>query len=115
TSSAEDILITKGSQMGLYLVAQLLLAPGDVIAVGSPNYISANATFKLSGARLLEIPVDENGMDTDYLEQILQDKKIKAVYVIPQHHFPTTVAMSMERRVKLLDLARAHSFAIIED
>lgn len=113
--SAEDILITKGSQMGIYLAAQLLLSPGDNIAVGISNYGSADKTFKLAGANLIRIPVDENGMDIDQLEEILQHKKIKAVYVIPHHHFPTTVTMSMERRLKLLNLAKEHHFAIIED
>lgn len=113
--SAEDILITKGSQMGIYLAAQLLLSPGDNIAVGISNYGSADKTFNLAGANLIRIPVDENGMDIDQLEEILQHKKIKAVYVIPHHHFPTTVTMSMERRLKLLNLAKEHHFAIIED
>jgi GntR family transcriptional regulator/MocR family aminotransferase len=113
--SAENILITKGSQMGIYLAAQLLLNPNDNIAVGVSNYGSADDTFKHFGANLLRIPVDENGMDADHLEELLQNKKIKAVYIVPHHHFPTTVTMSMERRLKLLNLAKEHRFAIIED
>jgi GntR family transcriptional regulator/MocR family aminotransferase len=54
-------------------------------------------------------------MDIDHLERILQRKKINAVYIIPHHHCPTTVTMSMERRLKLLKLAKEHRFAIIED
>lgn len=111
----ENILITKGSQMGIYLAAQLLLKPSDHIAVGISNYRSADETFKYAGANLLRIPVDGNGMDVDYLEEILNHKKIKAVYIIPHHHFPTTVTMSMERRLKLLSLAKEYRFAIIED
>jgi GntR family transcriptional regulator / MocR family aminotransferase len=112
---AENILITKGSQMGIYLAAQLLLNPADNIAVGDSNYSLADDTFRHAGARLIRIPVDLYGMDTDVLEKILQRKKIKAVYVIPHHHCPTTVTMSMERRLKLLKLAKEHRFAIIED
>lgn len=115
TVSAENILITKGSQMGIYLAAQLLLKPADHIAVGISNYGLADDTFRYAGAKLLRIPVDKNGMDVDYLEGVLQHRKIKAVYVIPHHHCPTTVTMSMERRLKLLDLAKAYCFAIIED
>ena len=114
-ASADDILITKGSQMGIYLAAQLLIEPGDFVAVGNSNHLLADATFKLCGANLLRIPVDQNGIDTDCLEYELQTKKIKAVYVIPQHHCPTTVTLSVERRFKLLELAKMHSFAIIED
>ncbi|MEZ2337923.1 PLP-dependent aminotransferase family protein [Mucilaginibacter sp. RCC_168] len=113
--AAENILITKGSQMGIYLAAQLLLNSGDNIAVGISNYGSADDTFRHSGANLLRMPVDDNGMDVDFLEETLQHKKIKAVYIIPHHHFPTTVTMSMERRLKLLNLAKEYRFAIIED
>lgn len=112
---AENIIITKGSQMGIYLAAQLLLDPSYNIAVGISNYCYADDTFIHAGAKLLRIPVDEKGMNVDYLEKILKRKKIKAVYIIPHHHFPTTVTMSMERRLKLLDLAREFRFAIIED
>jgi DNA-binding transcriptional MocR family regulator len=113
--SPENVLITKGSQMGIYLAAQLLLHPADNIAVGISNYGSADDTFRYAGANLLRIPVDYNGMDVDYLEDILQRKKINAVYIVPHHHFPTTVTMSMDRRLKLLNLAKEYRFAIIED
>ena len=101
--------------MGIYLAAQLLLNPSDTIAVGVSNYVSADDTFRHAGANLLRIPIDGNGMDIDYLETILQHKIIKAVYIIPHHHFPTTVTTSMERRLKLLNLAKEYRFAIIED
>ncbi|MEZ2334692.1 PLP-dependent aminotransferase family protein [Mucilaginibacter sp. RCC_168] len=114
-TTTDNILITKGSQMGIYLAAQLLLQPGDQIAVGVSNYGSADDTFRFAGARLLRIPVDDQGMDVDELEKRLRKTKVKAVYIIPHHHFPTTVTMSMERRMKLLNLAKEHRFAIIED
>jgi GntR family transcriptional regulator/MocR family aminotransferase len=111
----ENILITKGSQMGIYLSTQLLLKPHDKIAVGLSNYGSADDIFKYSGAELVRIPVDRFGMDVEVLEDILKKEAIKAVYIIPHHHFPTTVTMSIERRVKLLELAQTYHFAIIED
>jgi GntR family transcriptional regulator/MocR family aminotransferase len=113
--SPENILITKGSQMGIYLAAQLLLEPSDHIAVGMSNYAFADDTFRYAGAGLLRIPVDSRGMDVEHLEEVLKHKKVKAVYIIPHHHLPTTVTMSMERRLKLLDLAKEYHFAIIED
>lgn len=115
TTNAKNILITKGSQMGIFLAAQLLLEPGDQIAVGVSNYGSADDTFRFAGANLLRIPVDDYGMDVENLEKRLKKNKIKAVYIIPHHHFPTTVTMSMERRLKLLNLAKEYQFAIIED
>ncbi|WP_172821009.1 PLP-dependent aminotransferase family protein [Chryseobacterium sp. T16E-39] len=111
----QNLLITKGSQMGIYLSTQLLLKPSDYIAVGTSNYHSADEIFRYSGAHLLRIPVDEYGMDIDFLEVVLKHKTIKAVYIIPHHHFPTTVTMSMERRLKLMKLAKEYRFAIIED
>jgi len=111
----DNILITKGSQMGIYLASQLLLTSTDLIAVGISNYGPADYTFKHLGAQLIRIPIDELGMDVDFLEEILEKKVIKAVYIIPHHHFPTTVTMNMERRLKLLNLAKKHRFAIIED
>jgi len=113
--SPENILITKGSQMGIFLAAQLLLNPSDNIAVGMSNYALADDTFRHAAANLVRIPVDDLGMDVDYLENILEHKRLKAVYIIPHHHCPTTVTMSMERRLKLLKLAKEYSFAIIED
>jgi GntR family transcriptional regulator/MocR family aminotransferase len=101
--------------MGIYLAAQLLLNPSDNIAVGVSNYGFADDTFRHADANLLRIPIDGKGMDVDYLEEILQHKKIKAVYIIPHHHFPTAVTMSAERRLKLLNLAKEYRFAIIED
>ena len=101
--------------MGIYLAAQLLLNPSDNIAVGVSNYHSADETFRHAGANLLRIPIDHNGMDIDNLEKALQRRKIKAVYIIPHHHCPTTVTTSMERRLKLLNLAKEYRFAIIED
>jgi GntR family transcriptional regulator/MocR family aminotransferase len=115
TVSPENLLITKGSQMGIYLATQLLLKPSDHIAVGVSNYRSADEIFKYVGASLLRIPVDHFGMDVDFLEDFLKHKTIKAVYIIPHHHFPTTVTMSMERRLKLMKLAKEYRFAIIED
>lgn len=117
TTSPDNILISKGSQMGIYLTSQLLLNASDTIAVGVSNYSFADETFKHMEAKLLRIPIDANGMDIDYLEEMLQKPKnvIKAVYVIPHHHFPTTVTLSMQRRLKLLNLAKQYHFAIIED
>jgi GntR family transcriptional regulator/MocR family aminotransferase len=111
----ENILITKGSQMGIFLSAYLLLNPSSNVAVGVSNYVSADETFTHRGANLIRIPIDQYGMDIDYLENILKEKSIKAVYIVPHHHFPTTVTMIMERRLKLLNLAKEYGFAVIED
>lgn len=113
--STENLLITHGAQMSIYLSAQLLSAPGSAVIVGNPNYPAANEVFRNTGASVIEIPVDENGIDTDLLETICKKKKICAVYVIPHHHYPTTVTLGIDRRMKLLELSIRYSFAVIED
>ncbi|MDR2236916.1 MAG: PLP-dependent aminotransferase family protein [Chryseobacterium sp.] len=113
--SPDHLLITHGAQMGIYLAAQLLLGNESVIVTGQPNYPAANEVFQQTGATLIEIAADENGIDTDQLESLCKKKKINAVYVIPHHHYPTTVTLSVDRRMKLAELSVRYSFAIIED
>ena len=109
------LLITHGAQMGLFLASTVLLDHKSTIAVGSCNYDAANECFKNTGAKLVEVSVDQKGLVTDELEQLCMVGGINALYVIPHHHYPTTVTLSVERRVKLLDLSRRYNFAIIED
>lgn len=113
--SADNILITHGAQMSIYLSAQLLLGRSSNIIVGKPNYPVANKTFEETEANIIEVNVDDKGIDTDAIEKICKRRKIDAVYVIPHHHYPTTVTLSVERRVKLLELSKQFSFAVIED
>lgn len=113
--TTSNLLMTHGAQMSIYLTAQLLLDSDSSIIVGKPNYSVANKTFKETGAELIEVPVDDHGIDTEAIENICQKRKIKAVYVIPHHHYPTTVTLSVDRRMKLLELSNQYSFAIIED
>lgn len=115
TVSAENILITHGAQMGIYLAAQLLLGANTCIIAGKPGYPVAGSTFEATGARLIEVGVDNYGMDTDAIEAICKKQPVAAVYAIPHHHYPTTVTLSVERRMKLLELSQQYSFAIIED
>ncbi len=113
--SIDNIMITRGSQMGIYLATQLLIDPEDIMLVGETNYISADYTFLNADARLLRIPVDEYGIDTKAVEAACQNNRIKAIYVTSHHHHPTTKTMSAERRLHLLNLAQEYKFAIIED
>lgn len=113
--SAEHLLITHGAQMSIYLVAQLLLNEKSSIIVGHPNYPLASQVFKATGAEVIPVHVDAEGIDTDAIEAWCKVKNIEAIYVIPHHHYPTTVTLSVERRLKLLALAEKYAFIIIED
>ncbi len=113
--SEKNILITRGAQMGFYLASRLLIKPGDNVIVGEPGYFITNHTFAEAGAFLLKVPVDEYGIDVDSIETICKRKKIKLLYVVPHHHYPTTVTLIPERRIRLLELAAKYRFAILED
>lgn len=113
--TADNILITKGAQMGLYITTNLLLKAGEEIIVGTPGYAGANNSFRQAGAKINEIAVDDQGIDVDAIEKLCNRKKIRMVYVIPHHHQPTTATLTPERRLRLLELAAKFRFAIIED
>ena len=110
-----NILVTHGAQMAIFIAAQLLLQPGDTVIVGEPSYYMADLIFQQSGARLIKVPVDENGIDVDAIEKICRKKKTALLYIIPHHHHPTTVTLGADRRMKLLELIRTYKFAVIED
>jgi GntR family transcriptional regulator/MocR family aminotransferase len=111
----KEILVTKGTQMAIYLATQLLIRPGDTVFVPEPGYMDANQTFKLAGANMVFIPVDKEGMDIDRIERLCKKKAPKMIYIIPHHHRPTTVTLSAERRMRLMNLARKYGFALLED
>ncbi len=114
-TTQEHIMITRGSQMGLYLLSCVLFAKGDNIIVGHIDYYYADHVFLQSGTNLVRVKVDEFGIDVDAVEKLCRKKKIKAIYITSHHHYPTTVTLSAARRVKLLCLAEEFGFIIIED
>ncbi len=114
-SNEDSILITRGSQMGIFLASKLLIKPNDNVIVGETNYIAADVTFKEQKANLLRVPVDENGLDVYQIETLCKQHKITAVFVTSHHHHPTTVTLSAERRIHLLNLSKEYRFAVIED
>lgn len=113
--SEEQIFISRGSIMGLYLLSQVLLKAGDKVVVGNLSYRTANLIFGYCGTEVLHIPVDEEGLQTEALESLLKHNTIRAVYVTSHHHYPTTVSLAPHRRLHLYELARRHRFFILED
>ena len=112
---ADQLLVTHGSQMALDLVARTLVRPGDRVGVEQIGYQPAWAALKQAGATLVYLPVDKQGADIDALERALSEGPLRAVCLTPHHQYPTTVALSVGRRLRLLELAAKHRFAIIED
>jgi GntR family transcriptional regulator/MocR family aminotransferase len=111
----ENLMVTRGAQMAIYLAASLILKPGDKVLVTSPNYFLADAIFRQLGAQLVTVPVDDEGADVEAIADALENHHIKLLYIIPHHHHPTTVTMSSARRAKLLELIKIHRLAVIED
>jgi len=114
-ATADSVVVTRGSSMAIDLVARVLLSPGEVVAVEELGYPPSWASLKLAGARLVPVPVDGEGMQVEALEKIARQHPLRAVYVTPHHQYPTMVVMSAARRLQLLELARRHRFAILED
>jgi GntR family transcriptional regulator / MocR family aminotransferase len=112
-AAAEDVIVTRGSQMALHLVARALIAPGDVVAVEALGYRPAWEAFKNHGARLLPVRVDREGLDVAALTEITRRRRLRAIYLTPHHHYPSMVTLSAGRRVALLDLARRERIAIV--
>lgn len=111
----EHICVTRGSQMGVTLVARALLKPGDIVVMEALSYSPAAAAFAESGGRVITVGLDAQGINIEAVEILCKRLPIRAIFVTPHHQFPTAVSLGPERRLKLLELARHYGFAIIED
>ena len=110
----ENVLITTGSQQALDLLGKIFIDPGDRILVESPTYLAAIQAWKAYGAEFITVPMDEDGMNTDHLEEALRVGP-KFIYVLPNFQNPTGVTLSYERRCKLIELADQYGVPIVED
>jgi GntR family transcriptional regulator/MocR family aminotransferase len=109
-ASPDDVTITSGTQQALDVIARVLLAPGDGVAVEDPGYRPARWLFESLGARVVGVPVDSHGLVVDALP-----RHVRLVYVTPSHQYPLGVSMALPRRRALLAWAERHGAAIVED
>jgi GntR family transcriptional regulator/MocR family aminotransferase len=115
-ASAEDVLVTRGSQMALFLAVNALLDKGEAVAVETPGYPLAWSAFRAAGVEIVGVPVDGGGLDVEQLAGLAARKpSLRAIYLTPHHQYPTTVTLGAARRLKLLEIARRHGLIIIED
>jgi GntR family transcriptional regulator/MocR family aminotransferase len=110
--TAEQIVVTSGAQQGISLCAQLLVEPGDGVAIENPGYRAAGHAFAVAGGRLLGVAVDSEGIDCSELARL---GDCRLVYVTPSHQYPTGVVMSLARRLELLAWAERSQGWIVED
>jgi len=120
TSTAEQIVITTGSQQGLDLVGRVLLDPGDVALMELPSYTGAITAFRNVGASLVGVRQEADGIDLDHLEHTIvrlraEGRRVKLLYVVPNFQNPTGLLLSLAKRTALLDWAERHDVLIVED
>lgn len=113
--SPDNIVVLNGSQQGLDLMARLLIEPGDSVIIEQPTYMGSIDMFRAYGARLVGVPVDEEGMVVDGLERVLNRAKPKLIYTNPTYQNPTGITMSAGRRARLLELAARYQVPVLED
>ena len=109
------VLVTHGAQLAIFVAASMILRPGSTVIVGDLNYVLADKLFEQMGAKLIKVKVDENGIDVGEIENICKKSPPDLLYIIPHHHHPTTVTLSKERRVQLLEIIRQYRLPVIED
>ncbi len=118
--TVNQILVTTASQQGLDLLSKAFLDPGDIIFCEDPTYLAALQTFTVFQAEKVGIPLEEDGMNLDILEEEIASAKqagktMKAIYIIPDFQNPTGITTSLAKRKQLLDIARREDLLIFED
>ncbi|GAC1441382.1 MAG: PLP-dependent aminotransferase family protein [Solirubrobacteraceae bacterium] len=118
--ATDELLVTTGGQQVIDLVCKTLVDPGDVIIAEAPTYPGAVPTFCAYEAEVIQIEMDEHGMRIDELERTLDEllaagRRPKFIYTIPTFQNPGGVTMSLPRRARLVELARAHELLVLED
>ncbi|HEX5526757.1 MAG TPA: PLP-dependent aminotransferase family protein [Solirubrobacterales bacterium] len=116
----DDVIVTTGGQQAIDLVCKTVIDPGDVIVCEAPTYPGALSVFSSYQADVVQVECDEEGMQVEVLEQLLgelreEGRRPKFVYSVPSFQNPSGVTMSLERRQRLVDLARAEELLVVED
>jgi len=107
----DQLMIVSGVQEALDLVTRLLLEPGDTVCMEDPGYTGAQQVFQACGARIATAPVDAEGM----VLRAAALRRARLIYITPAHQYPLGVAMSLPRRLALLEAVRATGGLIFED
>jgi 2-aminoadipate transaminase len=124
--TADEVVVTTGSQQLLYLLGEVLLDSGDIVITEAPSYFVYHGVLASKGVRVLSVPMDADGMDIDALEALLQRLKrsgeiarVKMIYTVDYFQNPTGLTLSLPRRRRLLELVRRfshdHRILILED
>ena len=120
TATAEQMLVTTGSQQGIDLVGRVLLDPGDVVLVELPAYTGAISAFKNTGATLVGVKQEPTGIDLEDLDRVVSRERaagrtVRCLYLVPNFQNPTGLLLSLEKRKQLLAWASKADILIVED
>ena len=124
--TADDIVLTTGSQQTLYLVGDSLIDPGDIVIAANPSYFVFTGTLQSLGAQVKTVPADDDGMDVEALADLLgrlerdgQLARVKFIYTTSFFDNPTGLTLSLPRRKRMLEIvkqfSRDHRILILED
>lgn len=116
----DDVVVTTGSQQALDLVVRLFVNPGDVVVAEAPSYVGALGVFRAYQAEVAHVPLDEHGLVPEALEETLarlaaEGRRVKLLYTVPNFHNPAGVTLSLERRPRILEIARRYGVLVLED
>ncbi|PXY22535.1 transcriptional regulator [Prauserella muralis] len=114
-TSADDLLVTTGSQQALTLLASALLDPGAVVAVEEPTYLAALQSFQAAGARIVPVASDADGLDPDALARVIERERPTLLYLVPTFANPTGRTLTAERRQAVAALTATHGVWVVED
>lgn len=113
--SPDEVLITNGCQQSLDLIRQILVEPGEEVALENPTYPGALSVFCGASSKYFSVPVGEKGIDLNVLEDVLSQRRAKLIYVVPSFQNPTGVTMGLESRRRLIGIAERYRVPIVED
>jgi DNA-binding transcriptional MocR family regulator len=111
----DQVLVTNGAQQVIGLVAQMYLKPGCTVVVESPSWPGCLDVFRAAGARLVSVPLDEDGVRPDALARAFAEHNPALAYVMPTYHNPTGVLMSASRRRRVAEIAAKYRVPLLED
>lgn len=116
----QQIIVTSGSQQGLYELSKIFVNSGETVITEEPTYVGAISAFDANKTEMHSIPIDENGMKTDLAEEeikklIVAGRKPKFIYTIPTFQNPTGFTMSLERRKHLIEISKKYEIPLVED
>lgn len=116
----DDVVITTGSQQALDLVTRMFVDAGDVIVAEAPSYVGALGVFRSYQADVVHVPLDDDGLIPEAFEATLvrlerEGRRVKFLYSVPNFHNPAGVTLSLERRPRILEIARRHGVLVVED